>query len=90
MVYKRNYLSDEDICIQLVSICKPRAGLGLSAQSCQCGVYGSNSGDGDIVIRESDCSATRMGGGSKAENIGITLLFFFIARLCEIGGGYLV
>ncbi|MDQ4065995.1 MAG: YnfA family protein [Thermoproteota archaeon] len=27
---------------------------------------------------------------TKAKKIGITLLFFFIAGLCEIGGGYLV
>jgi small multidrug resistance family-3 protein len=27
---------------------------------------------------------------TKAKKIGITLFFFFIAGLCEIGGGYLV
>jgi small multidrug resistance family-3 protein len=27
---------------------------------------------------------------TKAKKIGVTLLFFFIAGLCEIGGGYLV
>jgi small multidrug resistance family-3 protein len=27
---------------------------------------------------------------TKAKKIGITILFFFIAGLCEIGGGYLV
>lgn len=27
---------------------------------------------------------------AKAGKIGITLLFFFVAGLCEIGGGYLV
>jgi small multidrug resistance family-3 protein len=27
---------------------------------------------------------------TKAKKISITLLFFFIAGLCEIGGGYLV
>ena len=31
-----------------------------------------------------------MSGSTKAAEIGITLLFFFIAGLCEIGGGYLV
>ena len=31
-----------------------------------------------------------MSGSTKAAKIGITLLFFFIAGLCEIGGGYLV
>src|ERR671924_865461 len=31
-----------------------------------------------------------MSGSAKAAKIGITLLFFFIAGLCEIGGGYLV
>jgi small multidrug resistance family-3 protein len=28
--------------------------------------------------------------GNKVKRIAITLLFFFIASLCEIGGGYLV
>lgn len=31
-----------------------------------------------------------MAESTKAKKIGITLLFFFIAGLCEIGGGYLV
>jgi small multidrug resistance family-3 protein len=31
-----------------------------------------------------------MSGSTKTAKIGITLLFFFIAGLCEIGGGYLV
>lgn len=31
-----------------------------------------------------------MSESTKAKKIGITLLFFFIAGLCEIGGGYLV
>ncbi len=31
-----------------------------------------------------------MAESTKARKIGMTLLFFFIAGLCEIGGGYLV
>lgn len=31
-----------------------------------------------------------MSESTKAKKIGITLLFFFLAGLCEIGGGYLV
>ena len=31
-----------------------------------------------------------MAEGNKIKRIAITLLFFFIAGLCEIGGGYLV
>lgn len=31
-----------------------------------------------------------MSGSTKVAKIGITVLFFFIAGLCEIGGGYLV
>lgn len=36
---------------------------------------------------ESGCNMTE---SSRAGIIGVTLLFFFIAGLCEIGGGYLV
>lgn len=35
-------------------------------------------------------SAWNMTESSRAGRIGVTLLFFFIAGLCEIGGGYLV
>lgn len=31
-----------------------------------------------------------MSGNARANKIGITLLLFFLAGLCEIGGGYLV
>ncbi len=31
-----------------------------------------------------------MGDASRTKKVGVTLLFFFIAGLCEIGGGYLM
>jgi small multidrug resistance family-3 protein len=31
-----------------------------------------------------------MAGSTNTKKIAITLLFFFMASLCEIGGGYLV
>ena len=43
-----------------------------------------------IAKRAAKWVSLKMTEGTRTKKISITLLFFFIAGLCEIGGGYLV